>query len=139
MSNLTNEIVSRLSALMSNAKYSIVGQKFQGHDPYLEGTEVGTEVILAHQPDNPMDSNAVMIWIKGEHVGYLRKEDARIISVLIVSLGEDWTPFPNHPIGIAADGSIVNQHPVRKSIKGVFRRSPNSAYPQVEIKEFKEI
>jgi hypothetical protein len=33
--------------------------------------------VLAAEPDNPYDANAVAVWIQGLKVGYLSREDAR--------------------------------------------------------------
>jgi hypothetical protein len=33
--------------------------------------------VLAAEPDNPYDHNAVTVWIQGLNVGYLSREDAR--------------------------------------------------------------
>ena len=33
--------------------------------------------VLAAEPDNPYDPNAVAVWIQGLKVGYLSREDAR--------------------------------------------------------------
>jgi predicted Zn-ribbon and HTH transcriptional regulator len=33
--------------------------------------------VLAAEPDNPYDTNAVAMWIQGLEVGYLSREDAQ--------------------------------------------------------------
>jgi hypothetical protein len=114
-------------------RYSIVGQKWRNKDSYLPGIVAGTIAILVREPDNAHDPNAVMVWIDGEHVGYLRKEDAAVIAHRIDWAGEDWCERPVKDV-LAADAT--GDYPtIRKAITVKFARSPNSAYPQVEIPE----
>jgi hypothetical protein len=112
-------------------RFNIVGQKWRNLDPYLPGITAGCEAVLVRESNNQYDPNAVAVWIDGIHVGYLRKEDNKDIAKRIDAEGEDWRP-DDHPLGIAADGAIVFPA-TSKAIRATFARSPNSAYPQVEI------
>ena len=85
------------------ARYSIVGQRHIGLDPYLEGILPGTPVLLVREPTNEYDQNAIQVWIDGKRVGYLPKGDAAKLA------------------------------PIIRSIAATFARSPNSSYPQVEV------
>lgn len=105
-------------------KYSIVGQKHRGLDPYLPGIMPGVAVALIREPNNPHDANAVAVWIEGKHVGYLSKNDNRTIARFIDEQGADIG-------GLAMDAKPTGT----KWIAATFRRSPNSSYPQVEIRE----
>jgi hypothetical protein len=110
-------------------QYSIVGQKHRGLDPYLAGTLPGVPVTLVREPMNQYDPNAVMVWIDGQHVGYIPSKDAQALAPFIDQTGKPW----QEPVKIAADGvtgSIVS-HP--QTISAVFARSPNSGYPMVSV------
>lgn len=107
-------------------RFSIVGQKHRNLDPYLPGIEAGCEALLVREPTNQHDPNAVAVWIDGTHVGYLRKEDNGPIAKRIDDEGAKGAK-------IAADQMpLLNPEP-RAFMRATFRRSPNSAYPQVEI------
>lgn len=113
-------------------KYSIVGQKRRGLDPYLAGTLPGTDVVLVREPDNKFDPNAVMVWIGGQHVGYIPSKDAVALAQFIDQNGSE-LPIQRH---VADDADPVNTVVVTtifRAIEGKFARSPNSNYPQVEV------
>ena len=106
-------------------RYSIVGQKHLNLDPYLTGILPGTPVTLVREPTNRFDPNAVQVWIDGKVVGYIPKADAATLAPLIDASGRDFGTDV-----LAQDGlDVVKQ----KAINAVFARSPNSAYPQVEV------
>jgi HIRAN domain len=88
-------------------KYSIVGQRFKGLDPYLPGIKAGTPVQLVREPANPADRNAVAVYVDGKPVGYIPKKDNAELARKIDASG------------MAMDATLI--------------RSPNSAYPQVEV------
>lgn len=100
-------------------RYSIVGQRHIGLDPYLEGILPGTPVLLVREPTNEYDPSAIQVWIDGKRVGYLPKGDAAKLAPIIDEAG-----------GTArVDGVDV----LGRSIAATFARSPNSSYPQVEF------
>lgn len=39
---------------------------------------VGERVKLIHEPDNPYDENAVMVFARGEKIGYVPREDNKV-------------------------------------------------------------
>ena len=103
--------------------YSIVGQKHRGFDSHLVGILPGTPVTLVREPDNKFDPNAVMVWIDGKHVGYIPSKENKALAEFI-----DQTGFPSQ--WEESDSVMVN---VRNAINAKFIRSPNSAYPMVEV------
>src|SRR5574337_1437039 len=105
------------------AKYSIVGQKFKGLDPYLPGIQAGAVAYLVREPDNPHDPNAVAVWIDGRAVGYIPKKDNAVLAQFIDQSGQP----------LAMDGVFGSDGKPVRSIKARFIRSANSAYPQVEV------
>lgn len=110
--------------------YSIVGQKHCGLDPYLAGTLPGTDVVLIREPDNKFDPNAVMVWIDGQHVGYVPSKDAVALTQFIEQNGSE-LPIQRAVTDDAGESKIVTT--IFRAIEGKFARSPNSSYPQVEI------
>lgn len=88
------------------------------------------------EPDNEHDKNAVMVWIDGKHVGYLPIKTNGPVADLIDHTGTEWTEPPRplvKPSGepMAADAALRHS----RAIRGTFVRSPNSAYPQVQIED----
>ncbi len=112
-------------------RYSIVGQKFRGLDPYLAGTHAGVEAILAREPTNKFDPNAVAVFVDGVHVGYLPAKENGPVAEMIDRTGETrMLPAPGGPAGAKADDVALV---ATKSLAVKFVRSANSAYPQVEV------
>ena len=101
-------------------RYSIVGQKHLGLDPYLTGILPGTPVVLVREPTNAYDPNAIQVWIAGERVGYLPKGDA-------AKLAPTMDQLPKRSLALDSSGESV------RAIDATFARSPNSAYPQCII------
>lgn len=116
-------------------KYSIVAQTKLGLDSHLVGILSGTPVVLVRQPENRYDENAVMVLIDDKHVGYIPRAQNTALAYHIDWKGRDYQQFvvrANAKPGDTVDGDLV----VRKAIDGKFVRSPNSAYPMVEIEDF---
>lgn len=110
--------------------YSIVGQKWKGFDPYLPGITPGTEVLLVREPDNEHDRNAVAVWIDGQAVGYIPKTHNAALAQFIDQSGSE-VAVPDER-KIATDSKFPPMKRVR-AVVGLFSRSKNSAYPQVEV------
>ena len=47
------------------------------------------QAIVATEPDNPYDPNAISVWIDGHKVGYFCKEDAQAYQPGLVKLFEE--------------------------------------------------
>jgi hypothetical protein len=114
-------------------QYSIVGQKHRGLDPYLAGTLPGIPVTLVREPMNQYDPNAVMVWIDGVHVGYIPSKTNAALALFIDQTGAELTLENTN--AIAMDSSLVAlaSSGASKTITGTFIRSPNSAYPMVQV------
>jgi hypothetical protein len=106
--------------------YSIVGQKFLGLDPYLTGTLPGTPVMLVRDPTNAFDPNAIAVYIDNARVGYIPKKDNAALAAFIDANGMDFNVQPM---------ALDEVEKPRRGIPAKFVRSPNSAYPQVEVAE----
>ena len=44
----------------------------------VKSLSIGERVKLIHEPDNPYDENAVMIFARGEKIGYVPREDNEV-------------------------------------------------------------
>ena len=116
-------------------QYPIVAQTKLGLDSHLVGILPGTPVILVRQPENRYDENAVMVLIDDKHVGYIQRAQNTALAYHIDWKGRDYQQFVarvDAKPGDKVEGDLV----VRKAIEGKFCRSPNSAYPMVEIEDF---
>lgn len=113
-------------------RYSIVGQKHLDKDPYLPGFRAGIPAVLVREPDNPADPNAVAVYVNGEKVGFIPRRDNVAIARLIDATGETYAETIA-AIGLAVDANSPQAQ--QRTLVAKFIRSPNSAYPQVEIDE----
>jgi hypothetical protein len=102
-------------------RYSIVGQKHKNLDAYLMGILPGTPVTLVREANNQYDKNAIAVWIEGKHVGYLPSKQNAALAARMDREGV--------PMALDATTSAG------KTMAATFARSPNSAYPQVEVQE----
>lgn len=113
-------------------KFNIVGQKFKGLDPYLPGINAGVPAMLVREPENQHDSFAVAVYVDGKPVGYLSKRENVEVAKRIDAEGKSWREACIEA-GLAFD---TQAQPIEaKTMRATFRRSSNSAYPQVEVDE----
>lgn len=116
-------------------QYSIVGSNFVKAEEFIKTLAVGTEVVLVREPTNAFDPNAVAIWAEGRKVGYVPKKSNAILAAFIDQSGRAWMP-PGAEITVgelAQDQSVSVHIEGSKAIDGKFFRSPNSAFPMVEV------
>jgi hypothetical protein len=107
--------------------YSIVGMSHRpGAYDILKALEVGETVKLVREPDNEYDSNAVAVWVGGTKVGYIPSKQNKALAAFIDQTGEPM-------IKTAVVDSAEPGGAWAKSISAKFVRSPNSAYPMVEV------
>lgn len=57
-----------------------------------ERVRVKHYVILAAEPTNPFDANAVSVWLNGERVGYLGRDDAAAMHPALIRMHEESGP-----------------------------------------------
>jgi hypothetical protein len=68
-----------------------------------ERVRVKITAVLAAEPDNPYDANAVAVWIDGLKVGHLSREDARLYRAGLLALQEE------HGVPVALAGVIAGR------------------------------
>jgi hypothetical protein len=71
--------------------------------------------VLAAEPDNPYDANAVAVWIQGLKVGYLSREDARRYRPGLLAL-EQQHARPIALAGVIAGGGMRADGPGRLGV-----------------------
>ena len=100
-------------------RYSIVATKYTGlPESFMMDLKPGEPAVLVREPGNVVDRNAVAIYIRGQRVGYIPRANNTVLANFIDQQGT-----------MAQDSAL----PAEKQITGVFVRSPNSGYPQVEV------
>ncbi len=104
-------------------RYSIVGMNYVKTEDFVAALKVGTPVTLVREPDNQHDKNAVAVWVDGRKVGFVPKNQNAALAQFIDQAGEPAPP----PMALDSAG------PGPRAISATFTRSPNSAYPQVEV------
>lgn len=55
----------------------IVGVTFENRQEILAALQIGQQVDLVHEKDNPHDENAIAVYANGEQIGYLKRNIAR--------------------------------------------------------------
>jgi len=50
---------------------------------YVAGLQKGTPVVLVAEPENPMDANAIAVYIDYERMGYIDKEETPVVHTLL--------------------------------------------------------
>ena len=50
---------------------------------YVAGLQKGTPVVLVAEPENPMDANAIAVYIDYERMGYIDKEETHEVRMLL--------------------------------------------------------
>lgn len=95
---------------------ALVGMKFRGADivRLVASLPDGEPLTLVRERDNPHDSNAVQVWARGQHVGYLKGSQ-------------------NRPVALAMDQAITNWGP--EYAKPAKLRVTADRWPMVEIDE----
>jgi hypothetical protein len=58
------------------ALYTLVGMRFRGTVQLVAKLPVGEALDLLREPDNQHDHNAVQVWAQGQHVAYIKGDEA---------------------------------------------------------------
>ncbi|HTX57587.1 MAG TPA: helicase-related protein [Candidatus Acidoferrales bacterium] len=61
----------------------LVGVSFEGRQDAIGGLQVGRELVLERQPQNPYDANALAVYYGAIQLGFVRKEIAKHLAPLI--------------------------------------------------------
>lgn len=107
-------------------RYAIVGMKPRGTDALVASLPPDEPVTLVREPDNQYDSNAVQVWARGTHVGYVPRTQNAVLAKFIDEHGKTVAIM-----GMDAGGGNV-QSARGKSIDARLHKG-NNPYPLVEI------
>jgi hypothetical protein len=61
---------------MGKSIYSIVGMKHRGTETFVRSLPSGEAIDLIRDPTNEHDKNAVQVWARGQHVGFIKATEA---------------------------------------------------------------
>ncbi len=89
--------------------YPIVGARHRETEAFLRGLPESEPLLLKREPTNEYDKNAIQVWARGTHVGYIPKRD-------------------NPALALAMDGNPGER-------KAILRFSANSHFPHAEVEE----
>jgi hypothetical protein len=56
--------------------YSIVGMRHRGTEALVRSLPNGETIKLVRDHDNPHDTNAVQVWARDQHVGFVKAREA---------------------------------------------------------------
>jgi hypothetical protein len=54
--------------------FEVAGYRY--YDPSLSGDDIGSEVVMEHEPSNEFDPGAVMLKVSGKKIGYINRLQA---------------------------------------------------------------
>lgn len=115
---------------MTKSLVALVGMKHRGTEALVASLPAGEVVRLVPEPTNKFDRDAVMVWARGEHVGYLKASQIKGLSRRIQEKGDPWALA--RPIGALSEfGGVVTTHMTFKGILSI----DGGKWPLVEIEE----
>ena len=110
-------------------RYAIVGMKHRGAEALVASLPPDEPLTLVRERGNKYDANAVQVWARGTHVGYVPKTQNAVLARFIDDQGKPWTkPVPANPLALATDVSVE----VFKAVDARLHLGSNT-YPLVEI------
>jgi hypothetical protein len=78
-----------------------------GSDDRSERVRVKITAVLAAEPDNPCDANAVAVWIDGLKVGHLSQDDAQLYRAGLLALQEEQASRWRWPGSLLAGAQVT--------------------------------
>lgn len=114
---------------MQKKSYSIVGLNHTGKEAVVAALKIGHPVMLVREPDNKFDRMAIAVYVDGERVGYIPRTQNRVLADFIDQIGQPWEP----PVLAQDAANPAKAIRFEKTVAATFLRSPNSAFPLVEV------
>jgi hypothetical protein len=67
---------------------ALVGTRFRGEDMVrlLASLPQGEPLTLIREPDNQYDANAVQVWARGQHIGFVKSSQNRNLAMAMDAL-----------------------------------------------------
>lgn len=110
--------------------YAIVGSKHQGAEKFVAALPADEPLMLAREPDNKYDRNAVQVWAKYDGswriIGYVPKTQNAILAQFIDAFGKPYVP-PGDGSGARPDSAVAQMTVDAKLHKG------SNTFPLAEI------
>jgi uncharacterized protein YcbX len=69
-------------------RYAIVGMKHRGAEALVASLPPDEPLTLVREADNKFDPNAVQVWARGRHVGYIPKTQNAVLARFIDENGK---------------------------------------------------
>lgn len=112
-------------------RYAIVGMQFREKEgipanAILKEIPPDEPCVLVREPGNKYDRNAVQVWVRGQHVGFIPKTQNAVLSKFIDENGT--IPTPDQPQSRVDSATAVPP----KQVVGRVHKGSNT-YPLVEI------
>lgn len=60
---------------------ALVGMKHRGTEALVASLPAGEPLTLVREPNNDYDRNAVQVWARGQHIGYVKASEVRPIAM----------------------------------------------------------
>lgn len=77
---------------MTKSLLTIVGMKHRGTEALVAGLPKGETLTLVRESLNAFDPNAVQVWARDQHVGYVKGTQARVLAQFMDRAG--FASFP---------------------------------------------
>jgi hypothetical protein len=76
---------------MSKSLFALVGMKHRGTEALVASLPQGEPLTLIREPDNKFDPNAVQVWARGLHVGYISAKQVKPLA-MAMDAAALWAP-----------------------------------------------
>ena len=81
--------------------YALVGMRHRGTEALVASLPQGEPLTLIREPDNKFDPNAVQVWARGQHVGFIA---AKQVKPLAMAMDAATLRAPQWRATLAIDG-----------------------------------
>lgn len=66
---------------MGKSLYALVGMKHRGTEALVASLPQGEPLTLIREPTNPYDHNAVQVWAREQHIGFVKSTQVRPLAM----------------------------------------------------------
>jgi len=66
---------------------ALVGMQHRGTEDLVAGMLTGETLTLIREPNNPADRNAIQVWARGLHIGFIKGSQAPPVALAMDSTG----------------------------------------------------
>jgi HIRAN domain len=112
------------------ALVALVGMKHRGTEKLVESLPLGEPLTLIREPTNQYDANAVQVWARDQHVGYVKSSQNRDLAASMDRAGGPGMPMMDASGRIQCDGQAVRWVAAPKKAKLAI---DGGKWPMVEV------